>query len=100
MDFTMRQIIFGAALSLCSYAAIAQCELRINNLTDKPALASIHYDQRLDDLVNIAPHRSLFVDLYYGGYCHNKAYFQLYRYDNELYFSGILAPGQVFDINP
>lgn len=100
MDFIMRHIILGAVLSFCSYSAIAQCELRINNLTDKPALAWIQYDHRLDDQVNIAPHRSLFVDLYYEGYCHSQAYFQLYRNDHELYFSGALAPGQIFDINP
>lgn len=96
----MRYIILGTILFLCSYNAIALCELRINNLTDKPALAWIQYDQKLDDQVNIAAHRSLFVDLYYHGYCHSSAYFQLYRYPHELYFSGVLAPGQVFDINP
>ncbi|KTC87628.1 MULTISPECIES: hypothetical protein [Legionella] len=96
----MRHLILGAVLFFCSYSAIAQCELRLNNLTDKPALAWIQYDQRLDDQVNIAPHRSLFVDLHYGGYCHDKAYFKLYRYAHELYFSGVLASGQVFDIHP
>jgi len=100
MDFIMRYYVLGAVLSFFSYNAIAQCELRINNRTDKPALALIQYEQRLDDQVNISPHRSLFVDLYYSGYCHNQAYFLLYRYDHELYFSDVLAPGQVFDINP
>lgn len=96
----MRHLILGAVLFSCGYNAIAQCELRINNLTDKPALALIQYDQRLNDRVDIAPHRSLFVDLYYDGYCHSSAYIQLYRDASELYFSGVLAPGQIFDITP
>lgn len=96
----MRHLILGAALFFCNYNAIAQCELRINNLTDKPAFAWIHYDQRLNDQIDIAPHRSLFVDLYYDGYCHSGAYIQLYRYAYELYFSGVLAPGQIVDITP
>lgn len=100
MAFSRRYIIPGVVFLLCSYNAIAQCEIRVNNLTDKPAFAWIQYDQRLDDQVTIPPHRALFVDLYYRGYCHNEAYLKLYRYDHELYFSGVLTSDQIFDIHP
>ncbi len=44
--------------------------------------------------------RTLLVNLFYKGYCQNGAYLKLYRYDHELYFSGILGPRQIFNIEP
>lgn len=96
----MQYLIMGMLFLVCSSNAFAQCELRVNNLTDQPAFAWIQYEPQLTDQVDIAPHRSLFVDLFYDGYCHSSAYFKLYRNVHELYFSGVLVPGQIFDINP
>tara|TARA_B110000879_G_scaffold193487_1_gene260403 strand:- start:274 stop:588 length:315 start_codon:yes stop_codon:yes gene_type:complete len=81
-----------------SSLSYANCEVRINNATNKPATARIKFDNGLVDSASIMPQRSLFINLYYSGYCHQRVYLKIRRNAYDVFFAGYLKPGTVLTI--
>lgn len=72
------------------------CETEIANLSSQSAIVDIYYDDAAGFRNNyVQPGYSLYVDLYYNGYCHNRSYLVISNPNNYLLYS---AYAKVYDV--
>jgi hypothetical protein len=88
------------ATKTATMTAPGYCEIEIANRSYKGAYVDIQYDNgsRRNNLY-VYPAHSLFVPLYYGGYCHQAAYFTVYSPEHYLLYSGYAYVGHTLTIN-
>jgi hypothetical protein len=72
------------------------CEVEVANLSSQSAIVDIYYDDAAGFRNNyVQPGYSLYVDLYYNGYCHNRSYLVISSPNNYLLYA---AYAKVYDI--
>ncbi len=82
------------------YTAPGYCEIEVANQSHKGAYVDILYDNHTRRNGNyVYPGYSLNIPLYYGGYCHQYAYLNIYSPEHYLLFSGYAYVGHTITIH-
>ena len=75
------------------------CEIEVANHSSRQAVVDIYYDDTPGFRNNyVQPGYSLYVDLYYNGYCHNRAYLLVSSMDPYLLYAKYTSAHNVVDI--
>lgn len=77
----------------------AYCEVEVANLSSQTAIVDIYYDDAPGFRNNyVQPGFSLYVDLFYNGYCHNRSYLVVSNINNYLMYSAYAYTYDVINI--
>lgn len=75
------------------------CQIEVNNRSSKSAIVDIYYDDSPGYRNNVVqPGYSMYVDLYYGGYCHNRAYLVISTPESYLLYAKYTGVHGVVDV--
>lgn len=86
-------------LKVSGHKAPGYCEIEVLNQSHKGAFVDILYDNNTRRNGNyVSPGYALEIPLYYGNYCHQYAYLNIYSPEHYLLFSGYAYVGHTLTI--